>query len=102
MWSPGIPGTPLTFPTIRTAICSPVPLGQVFKTQAQKNTAEPVWDETHEFDVVGETDFKMEVYDKDIGKDDLIGEIMVPFKELGLQHGPNSRSIPVFKYVICV
>ena len=73
---------------------------QVFETRTQKNTAEPVWEETHNFDTVGEKEFKIEVYDKDkVGKDDLLGEIQVPFKELGLQHGASSRWIPVFKYV---
>jgi len=71
--------------------------GDVFQTSVKNNTSEPLWGETHEFDMRGETDIRMEVFDKDVIGKNLLGEIQVPFKELGLQHGKGQRWIPVFK-----
>eukprot|EP00667_Euglena_gracilis_P004931 EG_transcript_4954 len=84
---------PDPFVTIRT-----LPAGTgVFETAVVKNSSDPKWGESHEFSIKGETEFRISVFDKDpVGKQ-LLGEVQVPFKELGLQHGKGQRWIPVFK-----
>jgi len=74
----------------------PVGGDDTFKTLVQPLTDHggPEWREQRNFNVVGKTDFKIEVYEDD---GDMIGEIQVPFQELGLHHGAGSRWIPIFK-----
>jgi len=66
------------------------------KTKSIKSTQEPVWNETHTFDindVAGKT-FILQVFDKDMMKDDGLGEIHVPVSLLD-----RSQKIEEWKYL---
>ncbi len=69
--------------------------GDQLQTAVRNNTSEPVWGDTHEFNIKGETEFKIEVYDKDVVGKELIGDIRQAWgsghhlKQQQWRHGPT-------------